>query len=390
MDLEVVRRYVRDVLDSDGRVFRAPGRVNLIGEHTDYNDGFVLPAAIDREIIMSVRPRGGRQVNLNSFNFQATSSFSLYQIGYDAEQPWSNYLRGVCYVLEEAGYHLRGADVVFGGNVPIGSGLSSSAALEVATATAFLTLAEYDVPGPQVAQLCQRAENEFVGTRCGIMDQFISVLGQAGHALLVDCRSLDYRAVPLPAGVKVVVGDTGVRRGLASSEYNTRRAQCEEGVARLQPVLPGITALRDVTPEQLDAHQARLPEETYRRCRHVVTENARVLQAIAAMEAGDLPALGALLNASHESLRDDYEVSCDELDLLVALARQQPGVYGSRMTGAGFGGCTVSLVADEHAREFVRTVGKAYGEATGLEWQIYVCEAVAGAEEMVLDEPQPA
>ena len=383
LDTEAFQRRMIEELGEDVRLFRAPGRVNIIGEHTDYNEGFVLPAAIDRAVFLGVRPCGGRQVSVYSENFHERSSFSLDEIGYDAEQSWSNYLRGVCYVLEEAGFHLRGADVYFNGDVPIGSGLSSSAALEVATATAFLALAEYEVPGAEVACLCQRAENEFVGMRCGIMDQMISVLGQAGHALLIDCRSLESRAIPIPIGVKLVISDTGVRRGLASSEYNTRRGQCEEGVALLRQALPGITALRDVTPAQLEAHKDLLPGEVYRRCRHVVTEDARVLDAVKAMEAGNLAQLGALLNASHESLRDDYEVSCPELDLMVSLARRQPGVYGSRMTGAGFGGCTISLVADDFARDFVRTVGRAYEEATGLQWQIYVSEASEGAGEIV-------
>jgi galactokinase len=373
---------VTDELGDDARLFRAPGRVNIIGEHTDYNDGFVLPAAIDRAVYMAVRPHGGRQVSIFSENFHERSVFSLDEIGYDAEQPWSNYLRGVCYVLEEADFHLRGADVFFNGDVPIGSGLSSSAALEVATATAFLALAEYEVPGAEVARLCQRAENEFVGMRCGIMDQMISVLGKAEHALLIDCRSLESRAIPIPAGVRLVISDTGVRRGLASSEYNTRRGQCEEGVALLRQALPGITALRDVTPAQLESHKDLLPEEVYRRCRHVVTEDARVLEAVQAMEAGDLAGLGSLLDASHESLRNDYEVSCPELDLMVELARRQPGVYGARMTGAGFGGCTVSLVADEFARDFMRTVGSDYQAATGLDWQIYISKASEGAGEV--------
>lgn len=383
MDRDAFIRDVMPELGDEMRLFRAPGRVNLIGEHTDYNDGFVLPAAIDREVLMAVRPRGSRNVSLTARDFQnEVSTFELDEIGYDAEHPWSNYLRGVCYILEEADYHLRGAHVVFGSDVPIGSGLSSSAALEVATATAFLTLAEYDVPGEVVAKLCQRAENEFVGTRCGIMDQFISALGQAGHALLIDCRSLGYRAIPVPTGVKLVIGDTGVRRKLVSSEYNTRREQCEKGVELLQPVLPGITALRDVTPEQLESHQALLPEDVYRRCRHVVTENARVLEAVSAMEAGDLTTLGGLLNASHASLRDDYEVSCAELDTMVEIARCQPGVYGSRMTGAGFGGCTISLVADEHADAFVAAVAPAYQDATGIVPQLYICTASAGAGEV--------
>ena len=383
LDTEAFQRRMIEELGEDVRLFRAPGRVNIIGEHTDYNEGFVLPAAIDRAVFLGVRPCGGRQVSVYSENFHERSSFSLDEIGYDAEQSWSNYLRGVCYVLEEAGFHLRGADVYLNGDVPIGSGLSSSAALEVATATAFLALAEYEVPGAEVACLCQRAENEFVGMRCGIMDQMISVLGQAGHALLIDCRSLESRAIPIPAGVKLVISDTGVRRGLASSEYNTRRGQCEEGVELLQQALSGITALRDVTPAQLEAHKDLLPGEVYRRCRHVVTEDARVLDAVKAMEAGNLAQLGALLDASHESLKDDYAVSCAELDLMVSLARRQPGVYGSRMTGAGFGGCTISLVADDFARDFVRTVGRAYEEATGLQWQIYVSEASEGAGEIV-------
>jgi galactokinase len=382
MDIEAFRRHVTSELGEDARIFRAPGRVNLIGEHTDYNEGFVLPAAIDRDVTVAMRPCGGRQVTIHARHFHAESSFSLDEIGYDAAQPWSNYPRGVCYVLEEAGYRLRGADVYLDGNVPIGSGLSSSAALEVATATAFLALSEYRIPGETLALLCQQAENEFVGARCGIMDQFISVFGKVNHALLIDCRSLAYRTIPLPAGVKLVVCDTGVRRGLASSEYNARRGQCEEGVALLRQALPDITALRDVTPAQLEAHKDLLPAEVYRRCRHVVTEDARVLEAIAAMEAGDLPRVGELLDASHASLRDDYQVSCAELDLMVALARRQPGVYGARMTGAGFGGCAVSLVAEECAEAFAKTVGPAYEAETGLEWQIYLCEASDGAGEI--------
>ncbi|OPZ82374.1 MAG: Galactokinase [bacterium ADurb.Bin429] len=385
MDIEGFIARISDELEGEFRLFRAPGRVNLIGEHTDYNDGFVLPAAIDREVLLAVRPGGARDVTLHALDFNGFSAFSLDEIGYDAAESWSNYLRGVCYVLEEADFHLRGADIVFAGDVPIGSGLSSSAALEVATAVAFLAMAEYEVPGIQIARLCQRAENEFVGNRCGIMDQFISALGEPGHALLIDCRTLEYQPYPVPAGAKIVIGDTGVRRGLVDSAYNERREQCETGVAILEKVLPGVNALRDVLPTQLDAHKAMLPEIVYRRCRHVVTENARVLQAVRAMEAGNLAELGRLLNASHDSLRDDYEVSCPELDAMVDIARRQSGVYGSRMTGAGFGGCTVSLVADEYADAFVAAVGPAYRVATGLDPQIYVCQASAGAGEVEIE-----
>ncbi len=385
MDIPQFIARVSDELEGDFRLFRAPGRVNLIGEHTDYNDGFVLPAAIDREVLLAARPNGTREVTLHSLDFDGTSTFSLDEIGYDDAQPWSNYLRGVCYVLEEADFHLRGAEIVFAGDVPIGSGLSSSAALEVATAVAFLTLAEYDVPGEEIARLCQRAENTFVGNRCGIMDQFISALGQPGQALLIDCRSLAYQTFPVPAGARIVIGDTSVRRGLVDSAYNERREQCEAGVAILEKVLPGVNALRDVLPTQLEAHADLLSEVVYRRCRHVVTEDARVLDAVRAMEAGDLDALGCLLNASHESLRHDYEVSCPELDTMVEIARRQPGVYGARMTGAGFGGCTVSLVANEHADAFVAAVSAEYTAATGLTPQIYVCTASAGAGEVEIE-----
>jgi galactokinase len=383
MDVKAFTSRAVAVLGEDFRIFRAPGRVNIIGEHTDYNDGFVLPAAIDRDVLMAVRPRSGREVTLHSLDFAGESIFSLDDIIHDAVHPWSNYLRGVCDVLEKAGYPLGGAEIVFGGDVPIGSGLSSSAALEVATAVTFLTLAGHQIAGEQIARFTQQAENEFVGTRCGIMDQFISALGQQSRALLIDCRSLAYRAIPVPAGVMLIIGDTGVRRGLVSSEYNTRRSQCEEGVRLLQQVLPGITALRDVTPAQLEAHKALLPEMTYRRCRHVVTEDARVLEAETVMTAGDVEALGRLLNASHASLQFDYEVSCKELDAMVEIARRQPGVYGARMTGAGFGGCTVSLVADAHADAFAAAVGPAYKDATGLDPQIYICSVSAGAGEVL-------
>lgn len=382
MDVEGFTSRAITELADEIRLFRAPGRVNLIGEHTDYNDGFVLPAAIDRDMLMALHPHGGRDVLLNSLDFASESTFNLDQIGYDTDQPWSNYLRGVCYILEENEYHLRGADVFFGGDVPIGSGLSSSAALEVATAVAFLTLSEYEVPGKEIALLAQRAENEFVGAHCGIMDQFISMCGLKDHALLIDCRSLDYRPIAIPAGVKLVIGDTGVRRGLVSSEYNMRREQCEEGVQRLQAVLPGIAALRDVSLEELERYRNLLPEMVFHRCRHVVSENERVLHAVRAMEGNDLEKLGQLLNDSHDSLHDDFEVSCTELDTMVALARRQPGVYGARMTGAGFGGCTVSLVADVDVEAFVAVVSAAYREATGREPQLYVCTASAGAGEI--------
>ncbi|MEI7832431.1 MAG: galactokinase [bacterium] len=378
MDTAEFRRRVTPILGEKFRVFRAPGRVNIIGEHTDYNDGFVLPAAIDREILMAVRPTGSRQVILHSLDYNdAVSTFSLDEIGIDSENTWSNYLRGVCYVLEDAGYHLRGLEVVFAGDIPLGAGLSSSAALEVATAIAFLELSEYDLTSPELALLCQRAENDFVGNKCGIMDQFISALGQQDSALLIDCRSLEYKSYPVPAGTKIVIANTCIRHELVGSPYNERRKTCETAAKKL-----GVPALRDVSSKILNAKKALLTPLEYQRAMHVVGENERVLAAIKAMDAGDLEGLGVLLNESHDSLRDDYEVSCTELDTMVDIARNLPGVYGARMTGGGFGGSTVNLVAEDSAEAVVAALATAYEQATGIKADIYVCRASAGAGEV--------
>jgi len=363
-------------------VVAAPGRVNLIGEHTDYNDGFVLPAAIDRHVVIAARPRPDRIVRLHAADIGAagaSSTFNLADIRPDTEQRWSNYERGVAWALQGAdqgggaAYTLVGMDAAIAGDVPIGSGLSSSAAVEVATAQAFQTLSGIDLDGVQRALLCQKAENEFVGMRCGIMDQYIISLGRRDHALLIDCRSLEYRLVPIPSGVRLVICDTNKRRGLVDSEYNTRRDECEAGARAL-----GVPALRDVSVEQFGVREAGLPEVTRRRCRHVITENARVLEAVVALEAGQLARCGELMNASHVSLRDDYEVSCIELDAMVEAAWRQPGVFGARMTGAGFGGCTVNLVEEGAVEAFRRDVARAYTRATGLEPSIYVCAAEDG------------
>ncbi len=364
------------------RLVRAPGRVNLIGEHTDYNDGFVLPMAIDRAVWLVVRPRDDRQVIVSSLDFGGTTSFSLDEISHNADQLWSNYLRGVAWALQEQGYRLRGMEGVIAGDVPIGAGLSSSAATEVAAAKAFQVVSGFDWDGVTVALACQRAENEFVGMRCGIMDQFIAVLGQRGHALLIDCRSLAHELVPLPTGLRVVVADTMKRRGLVDSEYNLRRQQCEEGVERLQEHLPGIRALRDVSSADLVRYGHTLPEVVRRRCMHVVQENERVLRAVAALREGDAVAFGRLMNASHASLRDLYEVSCRELDLMVEIARSVDGCLGARMTGAGFGGCTVNLVEEGAVSRFQEIVRKAYERQTGLAPHLYVCAASEGAGEV--------
>lgn len=360
-------------------IVRAPGRVNLIGEHTDYNDGYVLPIAIDRSVLIAASVRADRTVRLRAVDFDDQDVFSLSHIEHTQAHRWSNYQRGVASVLLERGFELPGVDMVFSSDVPIGSGLSSSAAVEVGTAVMWQTLAGFELSRSELALLCQRAENNFVGVNCGIMDQFISALGQQDAALFIDCRTLDYRPVSLPAHLAVVVMDTAKRRGLTDSAYNTRRAECEQGVHLLQSYLPGITALRDVSVPQFELYADQLPDNVQKRCRHVIGENQRVLDFILAAESDDTAAMGDLLNASHISLRDDYEVSCAELDAMVEAAWKAPGVIGARMTGAGFGGCAVALVERSQAEAFVACVAPAYQQRTGLTPNLYVCRAEAGA-----------
>ena len=361
------------------RVFRAPGRVNLIGEHTDYNGGFVLPAAIELATYVGVAPRADRTLLMYSENFDETVTFDLDETSPHAREHWSDYPRGVAVTLERCGHALRGADLWISGEVPLGSGLSSSAAVEVATAYALLAASEQQLAPVAVAKLCQRAENEFVGTRCGIMDQLICCLGREGHALLLDCRSLDGRPVPIPDGVVLVICNTGVRHALASSEYNERRAQCEDGVRVLAEVDPRVRALRDVTLTALEESRRRMSPVAYARCHHVVTENQRTLSAASALERGDVVTVGRLLAASHASLRDAYEVSCRELDTLVEAAAAVPGVLGARMTGGGFGGCTVNLVRADAVDAFKAAVPPAYERATGRKADVWVTAASAGA-----------
>ena len=356
-------------------IIRAPGRVNLIGEHTDYNDGFVLPMAIDREMLIAARRRNDRLVRMVALDLgDRRAEFSLDAIARDDRHKWSNYIRGVALMLEQRAIRLPGLDLAICGNVPIGSGLSSSAALEVCAATTFQTFAEFELSKVDLARLCQRAENEFVGVQSGIMDQFISALARADHALLIDCRDLSYRNVLLPRGATIVVCDTMKRRGLVDSEYNTRRAECEQAAGAL-----GVNALRDASLEQFTRLEKGMPPNVAQRARHVITENARVMQAVAAAEKNDLAAFGALMNASHESLKNDYAVSCAELDAMVEIARAQPGCLGARLTGAGFGGCTVNLVRDDAVDVFTANVARAYKARIKIAPQIYICRAMDGA-----------
>ncbi len=355
-------------------VVRAPGRVNLIGEHTDYNDGFVLPLAIDRAVWIALVPGDDRQVAVESLDFSQSASFSIDHLTRD-KAGWIEYLKGVAWSLQDAGYSLKGWRGVLQGDVPLAAGLSSSAALEMATARAFAAVAGLPWEPVPMAKLGQRAENRWVGVNCGIMDQLISAAGRAGHALLIDCRSLETHPVPFPRGIAVAVLDTGTRRGLVDSAYNERRSQCEAAAKFF-----GVKALRDVDPGMLSARGPGLDETTRRRARHVITENHRTVEACEAMEHGDAAALGRWMNESHASLRDDYEVSSDALNAMVDAARAHPACFGARMTGAGFGGCAVAVIDARAADDFPARVADDYQAKTGHAAAVYVCQATNGAE----------
>lgn len=356
-------------------IVRAPGRVNLIGEHTDYNDGFVLPMAIDRGVWLALSPRSDEEVRIVSLDLETESTFRLHSLTRGSD--WIEYAKGVANELLKAGYTLKGFDAVMTGDVPRGAGLSSSAAVELAIARAFAVVSNIEWDAPKMARLAQKAENEWVGVNCGIMDQMASAACKAGHALFLDCRSLEIQHAPLPQGVSVVILDTSTRRGLVESAYNERRNQCEEAARWF-----GVTALRDISIDEFNLKtkaQAGLSDIAMKRARHIVTENARVLEAMEAMHNGNISRLGELFNASHASLRDDFEVTNDALNIMVECAQEQEGCYGARMTGAGFGGCAVALVEEKKAGAFTQAVTAAYRQRSGLEASVYVCKASEGA-----------
>jgi len=356
-------------------IVKGPGRVDLLGSHTDYNEGYVLPVAINLEVLAAGRIADAQRIRVHSTNFDETTEFPLVGISYDKNQKWSNYVRGVAHFLSEAGVKLRGMEVAIDGDVPIGSGLSSSAAIEMAAAVLFQTLIGFDMPRTELALIGQRAENRFVGINTGIMDQFVSCLGKKDHALFLDCRTLDFELVPLKTEtVKLVVSDTMRRRGLVDSEYNIRRAQCEEAARIL-----GVKALRDVTPQVFEQRKSELPEVVRRRAQHVIYENDRVLESRQALKLGDMRRFAEIMNASHASARDYYEVSCEELEAMVEAAMSAPGCLSARMVGAGFGGCVVSLVQDAAVNEFLAETGEAYRRRTGISANQYVCTAEDGA-----------
>ena len=376
----VIRAFEEHFQGRPDTVVRAPGRVNLIGEHTDYNDGFVLPMTIDREVWIALRPAAGPEMRVHSLDFDQTREFALDQVAAgpgsrSADEGWCEYIKGVAWALQEAGHRLSAWEGVVAGDVPIGAGLSSSAALEMAAARAFAAVSHLPWEAGTMARLGQRAENRWVGVNCGIMDQMISAAGRADQALLLDCRTLAGELVPLPAGTAVVVLDTGTRRGLVDSAYNERRAQCETAAAFFE-----VAALRDVDQAHFEARAGELDQVIRQRARHVISENQRTVEAARVMRQGDAMALGALMDASHLSLRDDFEVSSPALDTMVECARRAPGCYGARMTGAGFGGCAVALVEAERAAAFAEETAAGYERATDHIATIYVCRATNGAE----------
>jgi galactokinase len=365
------------------RIFRAPGRVNLIGEHTDYNEGFVLPAAIDMYTWTAIAPRTDRTLSVFSENFQQLEEIDLgAATSAKPRDHWSDYVRGVALMLQNAAIPLTGADIAIYSNVPLGSGLSSSAALEVSVASALLAVSGRKLSLGEIAKICQRAENEFVGARVGIMDQTASCVGAKDKAVLLDCRTLEYKLLPMPAGVTLVICNTMVKHEHSGGEYNDRRAQCEEGVRILKKFYPGIKALRDVSLAELEAHRGDLPELIFRRCHHVVSEDERVLKTVSAWQSGNWTEIGRLMAESHLSLKRDYEVSSRELDLLVEAATGRPGIIGTRMTGGGFGGCTINLVESANVADFTAAVRAAYTKAVNVDPEIYVTTAGAGVSEV--------
>jgi galactokinase len=367
------------------RVFHAPGRVNLIGEHTDYNGGYVFPAALTFGTTLMIRPRDDRQIRFASTNFPLQKQFAIQDLAFEKSDDWMNYPKGVMVQLIQQGHTIqKGYDLLFHGEIPNGAGLSSSASIEVVTAYALLTMENYSIDRVQLARLAQKAENEYVGVNCGIMDQFAVANGKANHAMLLMCDTLDYEHVPFDTNqYQLVIGNTNKRRGLLDSKYNERRSQCEQAVRELKKAFPTIQLLGQLSLEEFYASQHLIQEEIVRRrAQHVVEEIDRVLNSVHVLKAGDLSAFGQLMVASHSSLRDLYEVTGAELDTMVEAALQAEGVLGSRMTGAGFGGCTVSLVHQDQVEPFKEKVGLQYKQQTGLIADFYVCNIGEGVRQL--------
>lgn len=381
----VDKTQILSLLPGTSLLSSAPGRVNLLGEHVDYNGGIVLPIAIDRWVNLAVRARGDNEIHLTALDLQESVDFRIEDLSERVNRQgkplprWVLYPAGVAWALISKGFKVCGMEGVFSSTVPIGAGLSSSAAVEMAFAVAWQALGGWQTDRMNLARICQLAENQYVGVNCGLMDQFSSAHGVAHHALWFDTRSLEWRPLPLPPKTAVVVADSGVRRELAVSAYNDRRAACEKAVELLKEGLPNIQSLRDVSPTELEENKNLLPEEVYKRAKHVVGEIERVNLAADYLMQDDAVRFGKLMQAGHHSLRDLYEVSCPELDALVEIASSLPGCYGARLTGAGFGGCTVNLVQADSADAFIDSLGKVYFLKKGRKTEIYKCQASRGA-----------
>jgi galactokinase len=380
IDLHKLRFAFISKYGTEPRIFRAPGRVNLIGEHTDYNDGFVLPCAVDFATYVAGAARADRRIRAASLDFANELDCSVDELSPQIARNWTRYVQGVGLTLDRSGCRISGADLLIASDVPVGAGLSSSAALEISTAFALASLSGAEIDGMELAKVGQTAEHEFAGVRTGIMDQFVSVFGEVGHALFLDCRSLEWSPIPV-SGVQIIICNTMTKHDLAEGEYNKRRQECEAAARIL-----GHRSLRDVTPAEIEELSVDIPETLRKRARHVVTENMRVLGAVEALRNDDMATFGRLIDESHESLRDDFEVSCYELDVMVELARGQTGVLGARMTGGGFGGCTINLMEPGDHRFFIENMTAAFHRETGILPEIYHCNIGKGVCELGLKE----
>ena len=377
MNIEKLESEFAQKYGARPRIFRAPGRVNLIGEHTDYNDGFVMPCAIDFATYAAASERSDRKIRVASVNFSGEYEFDLDTPNAEIPESWARYVQGVALLLEKSGHRLQGANLLIDSDVPVGAGLSSSAALEVSIGFALASISGLQIEKWKLAKIGQAAEHEYAGVRSGIMDQFASAFGIENHALFLDCRSLNWSPIPLSTA-KFVICNTKTKHELADGEYNKRRADCEEAAQLL-----GHESLRDVSLAEFNVKSKDLPERLKKRARHVVMENRRVLEAVDCLQKNNLERFGQLMNASHESLRADYEVSSRELDLMVEIVRSQPGVLGARMTGGGFGGCTINLLETDVSAEFIEKVSTGYKKNTGISPEIYVCQVVQGVSEII-------
>lgn len=382
-DPEVLRSLHLTHFKSEPEIFAAPGRVNLIGEHTDYAEGFVMPAAIDFATLAGISPRGDGKIVIYSENFKEERTFDVNALPKTGTKDWSDYPLGVMAIMSGEGHRIPGLSLSLLGDVPLGSGLSSSAAMEVATALAVTSLLGVDYARPKLARLCQRAENEFVGANCGIMDQFISANGAEDHALLLDCRDLSFRLAPIPANVALVIANTMVKHSVAGGEYTTRRVEVEEAATVIARHRPEVKFLRDATVEDLHKWGAEMSPNALKRARHVITENTRTVAAAEALIHRDLKELGRLMAEAHVSYSEDFEASCAEADTMVMLAHNQPGLIGARLTGGGFGGCTINLVEQAKAKEFRDGLAASYASETGIVPQIHICHASSGAHKVI-------